>query len=110
MEEIIKKGIENKFFYPPDKCSWGNTKISLNRLNRLNRNKNTSFCLRCSLKSWKKIYPWRKDSFFEKFQYIPLNNSFLIIDCLINLKFNAKRDYNYLTENKKINISEKNSL
>ena len=105
MEEIIKKGIDNKFFYPPDKCSYGNDKISLNRLNR---NKNASFCFTCSSKSCKKIYPLRKDSFFENFKYIPLNDCFLIIDCFINLKFNAKRNYNYLKENKHINISEKN--
>ena len=105
MEEIIKKGIQNKLFYPPDICSCGNTKISLNKLNR---NKNTSFCFRCSRKSCKKIYPLRKDSFFEKFKYIPLNDCFLIIDCFINLKFNVKRAYNYLTENKHFNISEKN--
>ena len=24
MEDIIKKGIEKKFFYPPEKCSCGN--------------------------------------------------------------------------------------
>ena len=66
MEEIIKKAIQNNFFYPPEKCSCGNKKISLNKLNR---NKNTSFCFRCTGKSCKKIYPLRRESFFEKFNF-----------------------------------------
>ena len=104
MEEIIKKGIEKKFFYPPEKCTCGNTKISLNKLNR---NKNTSFCFRCTRKNCKKIYPLRNNLFFENFNYIPLNECFMLLDCFINLKFNAKRAYKYLKETKHLILSEK---
>lgn len=61
-------------------------------------------CFRCSNNHCRKIYPIRTNSFFDKF---PL---YEVLNCFLNLEFNAEKAMHFIKEQKNINITKKTIL
>lgn len=65
LKDQINYYVENHFINPPEICTCGNKKITLNQLKK---NKVNPFCFRCTKKNCKKIYPLLEKTFFSDFK------------------------------------------
>lgn len=95
--------INKKLIIPPEQCICRNKRINVNKFTR---NKNNGFCFRCTRKTCKKIIPLTKGSFFEEYKLKSISEILEIFKCFFDFKFNVHEAFNYLTNTKKLVVSE----
>ena len=103
--KLINKMIEKDYLKVPEVCSCGNKKINLNKLNR---NKNTKFCFKCTKYICKKIFPLRDNSFFQNLNIIHLKNALKFLNVSLILYLILMKHIIFLNNKTHLNISKRN--
>lgn len=109
-ENELKFALEMyKLFYLPGplKCKCGNIIFSIQTDSY---NATSGCCVICSNYKCRLKYYIRKNSIFSLFPYIKMKVIYEIINCFINLDFNAVRACSYLKETKNITIENSTLL
>ena len=99
--KYIKKLNVFGFLPGPEKCSWGNKNLNIQKL----ASKKSGFCFRCYIKNCKRYYPLWTNSFFSKFTHMSIDSVIEIIKCNLCFKFNINKAKKYLAEEKNILFS-----
>ena len=102
-KQKIQHSINENYLFPPEICTWGSKKFSINKLNG---NSKTKFCFRCTKHNCKKIYPLRQNCFYDNFKFFTFDECHEIFKCFMSNNFNAKETIKFLSENPKINTTE----